>query len=179
MRLDKIKRNKIMKLRPYINDEDFETIKNWVTEERLHAMWCANLFNYPLDKDNVAEVLSYANERFGDKPFIVTTDEDEIAGFLCFSPDKDNKEVMLKFVVVNPDFRGKGTAQEMLSLVEDYIFENTEAELVQLMVFPENARAKRCYEKAGFVERSLTENAFSYKDEFWGRCNMILKREGR
>ena len=32
-------------------------------------------------------------------------------------------------------------------------------------VFPENPSAKKCYEKAGFKERTLTENAFSFKDE--------------
>ncbi|MCR4756614.1 MAG: Type 1 glutamine amidotransferase-like domain-containing protein [Butyrivibrio sp.] len=47
---------------------------------------------------------------------------------------------------------------------------------VQLNVFPENARAKRCYEGAGFTERQITPNAFKYKDESWGRCNMIIKR---
>ena len=42
--------------------------------------------------------------------------------------------------------------------------------------FPENPGAKKCYEKVGFKERTLTENAFSFKDEFWGRCNMITTR---
>ena len=77
---------------------------------------------------------------------------------------------------IGEQYWGNGFMTSAIIQACDYIFENTEAELVQLMVFPENARAKRCYEKAGFVERSLTENAFSYKDEFWGRCNMILKR---
>ena len=47
---------------------------------------------------------------------------------------------------------------------------------VQLNVFPENARAKRCYEGVGFTERHNTPDAFKYKDESWGRCNMIIKR---
>ena len=165
-----------LKLRLYDNDKDFEAIRNWVIDERTHAMWCANLFNYPLDKNNVAEVLAFAYEKYGDRPFILTTADGELACFLCFSLKKENKEVMLKFIVVNPEFRGKGIAQEMLKTVREYIFTNTEAELVQLMVFPENIRAKKCYEKAGFTERSLTENAFNYKDESWGRCNMIFRK---
>ena len=81
---------------------------------------------------------------------------------------------MLKFVIVNPEYRGKGIANEMLKLVVEYAFGKAGAELVQLNVFSENIRAKKCYEKAGFVERNLTENAFTYKDESWGRCNMII-----
>ena len=38
------------------------------------------------------------------------------------------------------------------------------------------ALAKKCYEKVGFKERTLTENAFRFKDESWGRCNMVIKR---
>ena len=41
-------------------------------------------------------------------------------------------------------------------------------------VFPENPGAKKCYEKVGFKERTLTEKAFSFKDKSWGRCNMII-----
>ena len=83
---------------------------------------------------------------------------------------------MLKFVIVNPEYRGKGIANEMIKLVVEYAFGKAGAELVQLYVFPENTRAKKCYEKAGFVERNLTENAFTYKDESWGRCNMIIRK---
>ena len=32
------------------------------------------------------------------------------------------------------------------------------------------------YEKVGFKERTLTENAFCFKDELWGKCNMVITR---
>ena len=83
---------------------------------------------------------------------------------------------MLKFVIVNPQYRGKGIANKMLQAVFEYAFGKVGAELIQLNVFPENDRAKKCYENAGFKERNLTENAFSYKDESWGRCNMIISK---
>ena len=57
-----------------------------------------------------------------------------------------------------------------------YAFEIAKADAVHLNVFPENPGAKKCYEKVGFKERTLTENAFSFKDESWGRCNMITTR---
>ena len=82
-----------------------------------------------------------------------------------------------KFVVVDPDVRGKEVAQKMLRLAVKQAFDNPEAERVQLNVFPENPRAKRCYEKAGFVVRNFTPDAFTYKDETWGRCNMVFNKE--
>ena len=165
-----------MRLRNYTADKDFDVIKNWITEPRAHAMWCANIFSYPLSKDNMNEKLEYAASQFGDAPFIAETDDGEAVGFFCYNTNTETKEGMLKFVVLNPDFRGTGAAGEMLNLVKDYAFNEAGAEALHLNVFPENPRAKRCYEKAGFVERNLTENAFEYEGELWGRLNMIIRK---
>ena len=55
-------------------------------------------------------------------------------------------------------------------------FNDETTEAVHLNVFSANARAIKCYEKVGFVERNVANGAFNYKDEFWDRCNMIIKR---
>lgn len=166
----------IMRLRPYIECKDFHEIKNWITEERMHAMWCANLFKFPLEKDNFEKVLQEAAERFGDSPFVATSDEGELIGFFCYSANMENNEGMLKFVMNNPEYRGKGYGKEMIQLAVKYAFEITNVQTVQLNVFPENTRAKKCYESVGFVERKIDLNAFPYKEEAWGRCNMVIRR---
>ena len=58
-----------MRIRPYQN-KDFNTILQWITEERSHALWCANLIPYPLEKKGFDALLQEAEERFGDSPFI-------------------------------------------------------------------------------------------------------------
>ena len=82
---------------------------------------------------------------------------------------------MLKFVMTNPKYRGKGFGKEMLKLAVLYAFDITKVEAVHLNVFPENIKAKKCYEAVGFTERKTDLNAFAYKDESWDRCNMIIK----
>ena len=77
----------------------------------------------------------------------------------------------------NPKYRGKGYGREMILLAVKYAFEITNVQSVQLNVFPENERAKKCYESVGFTERKTDLNAFAYKDESWGRCNMVIRRE--
>ena len=166
-----------MKLRKFEIDSDFEAMKDWITDERMHAMWCANLIKYPLSKEHLAETLAEIAKRFGDVPYAAVSDDGEVTGFFCYAFNNETKEVMLKFVVVDPEARGKGIAGEMLGLAIEQGFENPEAIGLQLNVFPENLRAKKCYEKAGFIERNITPNAFTYKDESWGRCNMIYDKE--
>ena len=166
-----------MKLREFEIDNDYVSMKNWVTDERMHAMWCANLIKYPLSKERMATTLTEAADRFGDVPYVAISDDGRVEGFFCYSFNNETKEGMLKFVVVDPDVRGKGVAREMLRLAVKQAFDNPETERVQLNVFPENPRAKRCYEKAGFVVRNFTPDAFTFKDETWGRCNMVFNKE--
>lgn len=165
-----------MKLRPFNMDTDLEDMKNWINDERSHAMWCANIIRYPINRENLLEGLKEAEKRFGDTPFVAVNEKDKAEGFFSYSYNKETKEAMLKFVVVDPKVRGKGIAQNMLKLAAEYAFNETGADGLQLNVFPENIRAKKCYEKAGFLERNTTYNAFNFGDESWGRCNMILHR---
>lgn len=165
-----------MKLRAFDPEKDFEIIKNWPEDERTHVMWCANRFSFPLDKENFIETLLEHKEKNGDLSF-VATEGDVPVGFFCYSLNDDTKEGMLKFVIVDPDCRGKGIAKEMFDLLLKYAFNDTDAEAVQLVVFPQNPRAKRFYEKLGFRERRTDEGAFSYKDESWDRCFMVITKE--
>lgn len=167
-----------MRLRPFIPYIDFEEIKNWISDERTHAMWCANLIHYPMEKQNFDAVMTEAATRFGDSPFVATTDEGKVVGFFCYSVNLATNEGMLKFVMVDPSVRGKGVGKEMLQLAVEYAFRITKADAVHLNVFPENIRAKKCYESVGFKERNTTADAFSFKEESWGRCNMIIRKEG-
>ena len=166
-----------MRIRPYISELDFNGIKNWITDERMHAMWCANLIQYPLEKNNFENVLQDISLRFRDSAYVATTDEGKVVGFFCYSLNLDTNEGMLKFVMVDNASRGKGLGKEMLKLAVKYAFEITKAEAVHLNVFPEKVRAKQCYLSVGFTERTTVDKAFQFGTEQWGRCNMIIKRE--
>jgi len=166
-----------MRLRPFILSNDFDEIKNWISDERAHAMWCANLIKYPIEKENFENVMLEAAIRFGDSPYVATTDDGKVIGFFCYSVNLNTNEGMLKFVMVNPSLRGKGLGKEMLQLAIEYAFNITKVVAVHLNVFPENTRAQKCYESIGFVVRKADADAFSFKDESWGRCNMIIKKQ--
>ena len=165
-----------MRLRPFMASKDFNIIKNWISDERTHAMWCANLIAYPIKKENFESVMTEAATRFGDSPYVATTDDGKVVGFFCYSVNLNSNEGMLKFVMVDPEQRGKGLGKEMLQLAVEYAFNISKTDAVHLNVFPENTRAKKCYESVGFVERQTELNAFRFKDESWGRCNMIIRK---
>ena len=164
-----------MKLRPFMAD-DFDVIKQWDNDERVHNLWCAGRMDYPLERENFQSFLADIAKRHGDTPFTATTDSGEVIGFFCYSLNTLTNEGMLKFVIIDPEHRGMGYGREMLKLAVKYAFEITKAEAVHLNVFTVNAGAKKCYESVGFTERETVPDAFPYKDEAWGRCNMIIRR---
>lgn len=165
-----------MRLRPYISNLDFDEIRNWITDKRTHSLWCADLIQYPLENKNFEDKLTEMAIEYGDNPYVATTNEGKVVGFFCYSVNLDTNEGMLKFVMISPEFRGKGYGREMIALAVRYAFEITKADMVQLNVFSNNTVARKCYLSVGFSERSVTDNAFCFSNEMWGRCNMVIRR---
>ena len=124
-----------MKIREYKIDSDFESIKDWITDERTHAMWCANRTSFPLQRESFNRLLADILSKNGDYPFVTIDDNGIIEGFFCYSLNKDTNEGMLKFVMVDPVKRGIGLGKEMLRQAVRYSFDVTNADAVQLMVF--------------------------------------------
>lgn len=167
-----------MQIRPY-KSSDFNIIKTWIKDERSHALWCADLIPYPLQKHSFEKTLKEFSLKNNDTPFIATSDKGVIVGFFCYSVIPAAKEGKLKFIIISPEFRGKGYGKEMITLALENAFCNSQTESVQLNVFCNNERAKNCYLSVGFSERLITENAFCFNNEIWARCNMVIKNNLR
>ena len=69
-----------MKIRAFDFGDDFDAIKTWITDERTHMMWCANLIPYPLEKEKLRRFLSEIAGRFGDSPWVAVNDRGRIVG---------------------------------------------------------------------------------------------------
>ncbi|WP_028504674.1 GNAT family protein [Ruminococcus sp. FC2018] len=166
-----------MRLRPYVHSHDFDVISAWISDERTNALWSADRISFPLEKESFGRFLEQQFERSGDCPFVAAQDDGRVVGFICCSVNCESDEAMLKFVVVDPVQRGKGYGKDMVRLAAKYAFEIAGALLVHLNVFTVNSAARRCYESVGFVHRNTAPDAFTFKGESWGRCNMILTHE--
>ena len=165
-----------MRIRPYIESRDYKYIEKWVGDEKNHALWCANLIPYPVTKENLHDFLEKTAVEWTDSAYVATDTNGKIIGFFCYSINVDNNTGFLRLVIIDHNLRGKGYGKEMLKLALQYAFEMTGVKLVQLYVFDENVVAKHCYEQVGFIEESITQNAFIYKNELWNRCLMIVTK---
>ncbi len=164
-----------MEIRPY-KSLDFDTIKTWIKDKRSHALWCADLIPYPLLKHSFEKTLKELSLTSKDTPFVAINDDGVIVGFFCYSFVPSTKEGKLKFIIISPEFRGKGYGKKMVTLAIKNAFCNSRTETIQLNVFCNNEQAKKCYLRAGFSERLITEDAFCFNNEKWARCNMVIKK---
>ena len=163
-----------LRIRPYTESRDYGYIERWIDDERMHALWCANLIPYPVTPENLRSLLEKNAAEWADCAYIVTDSNGENIGFFCYSVNADENTGFLKFIIIDRDKRGLGYGREMLKLALKHAFDITGVKLVRLNVFDENAAAKHCYEKVGFVEESIVENIFPYKNESWSRCLMVI-----
>lgn len=165
-----------MKLRPYNPNNDFEYLKKWINNEKIHAFWCANLLPYPITINSFHTFLEKLLMNQANIAYVATTTNDQPIGFFCYSINTEDNTGFLKFVIVDNTKRGSGYGSKMLLQALQYAFNTTGVRLVQLNVFNENSLAKHCYEKIGFTERYVDKNIFRYENELWSRCNMIISK---
>ncbi|MBD5495537.1 MAG: GNAT family N-acetyltransferase, partial [Lachnospiraceae bacterium] len=124
-----------MRIRPYIESKDYEYLAKWVDNEKIHAMWSANLIPYPITKENLHSLLEKSAMDWTDSAYVATESDGKIIGFFCYSANVEDNTGFLRFVIVDSQMRGKGCGKEMLQLALQYAFNITGVELVQLNVF--------------------------------------------
>lgn len=80
-------------------------------------------------------------------------------------------------ILIGPRGRNRGLGTEATQLILNYIFEKTTINYLTLSVFAFNPRAKKVYEKVGFVEVSIDKNELEFEGEWIDSINMKLTRE--
>lgn len=83
---------------------------------------------------------------------IVAAAEGTVLGeVVLFELDEDNESMVFRIALVGPAVFGRGYGTEATRLVRDFAFERLGLHRLALQVFDHNPRARRVYEKCGFV----------------------------
>ncbi len=141
-----------MNLREYKKD-DAQIIAEWLRSEDELYKWSADRFNkYPLSGDDINEKYAPQLETGRFIPLTAVDDNGRVIGhfIIRYPREDDSSSVRFGFVIVNPEFRGKGYGKEMLRLGVEYVKENLNVSRIELGVFENNESARHCYEAEGF-----------------------------
>ena len=167
-----------MRIRPFIELKDFEKLKGWTDNEREHAMWCAGQISYPITREQLQKVLEQNALQNDDSAYIAMEDGGELIGFFCYYVDIKTNVGYLRYLIIDPDKRGREIGTEMLRLILKYAREITNVDTIRLDVFADNEQALQMYRQAGFEIGRIEKDAFEFHGEHWDRYCMYVGEAG-
>ena len=110
---------------------------------------------------------------------ICLNETDEMIGELSILDiDNTNQSAVFRIAMNDTDYLGKGIGTEAIELVKKHVFTTLKLNRLQLEVFSHNLRAKKAYEKVGFIQEGVLREALCYKGKFYDEIIMsILKSD--
>lgn len=131
-------------------------VAGWVGSDR-ELLWVAPSTEPPLTARKVA---AWTRER--GNPFLLCSKEKGTpVGYAELNPMRRQKtHFWIGHVIVAPDWRGFGVGVLFTNMLTEHAFRYLGAELMSLIVFPDNQRAIQCYLKAGFGFREEQYHKF-------------------
>lgn len=142
-----------------LSTEDLEILCDWLEKPHVLKWW-----NDHLTRDEIK--ITYG-QRIGDHivcPFIIYY-HDKPIGFIQYYwaskvgdgwwPNEDDHTVGTDQFIGEIDYINKGYGTAMLKAFIEFLFCDPNVHKIMTEADPQNLRAKRCYEKAGFIEQGM------------------------
>lgn len=166
-----------MRIRPY-RSRDFFNIKQWISSEEEHMLWCANLFDYPVTAEALESKRCEMDEKTDGSLFTALDQQGKPIGFFAvMRVDYKMNNAHLGFIIIDPALRGKGVGKELVSLALWYCFTMLSVASVTLKVYDKNESAHQCYQTAGFTDVLHNKKTLVFQDTDWGTWDMIVTRK--
>jgi len=157
--------------------EDLAHIVDWFDLEEFR------IFHAPVDERQLEKLLSRRENGLpvdlGYKA--VAGDSPKIIGVVHVVVNQQNRFAHVQQIVIGDrNLRRKGYGQRILREVLAICFEELNLHRVQLIVFADNAAARACYEKAGFVREGVMRDNTRCAKGYRSACfYSILEEEWR
>lgn len=148
--------------------KDAEGMLEW-----MHDCDVNKYFQYPFAQSTLDSVNQFINNSFNDENqhFAIVNEKDEYCGTVSLkniSYTNGNAEYA---IVLRKCAQGMGIAHKATEEILQYAFRQLKLHKVYLNVLSENIRARRLYEKCGFLLEGLAKDAVqingSYYDLAW------------
>jgi diamine N-acetyltransferase len=102
---------------------------------------------------------------------------DVLVGEVVANLYEEEKGSMNFRILIGPRGRDRGLGTEATRLFINHLFRNTRLNQLTLSFFDFNPRAKRVYEKLGFVVESVDKDELEYERVWIDSINMVLTRD--
>jgi RimJ/RimL family protein N-acetyltransferase len=151
----------------------YDTLISWVNSADTLMQFAGPAFTFPLTKEQLDNSLSDSN-RFA---FKVVNQSNEMTIGHAEIYLTNRSAYLGRILIGDPQLRGKGLGQQIVSYLLHYAFENLEQTKVQLNVFDWNLEAIKCYEKVGFRINPEKKLRRIVNGQTWIALNMIIDKQ--
>ncbi|MBF4486156.1 GNAT family protein [Flavobacterium sp. CSZ] len=127
-------------------------------------------FIFPLTEEQIEKSLSDKN-RIAFRVVNIANDSTFGHCEICF---KDEFANLGRILIMDETLRGKGIGKQIVTLLLEFILENSKQRNIELNVFDFNKSAIKCYEKIGFVIHPDKKFVREMDNETWTALNMKL-----
>lgn len=162
----------MIRLRPF-KPSDSKIICGWINGEEDFYQWCAGMYGYPLTARQLTDrFLSFQSDE--NAWFMTALDENGIVcgHFIFRKADFKQNSVHIGFVILAPEYRGKGIGRQMMRCALKYASDILGMNTVTLGVFLNNTAAVDCYRSVGFRFDRSECDAFEFKGHKWDCIHM-------
>lgn len=163
-------------LRPF-RPEDIEYMEECLRDPEVMKL-TGSMDSDTFDRERIYNWYTTRNDQPDRLDFaIVDKATNEVVGETVINLYDEANHSMNFRILIGPRGRNRGLGSEATSRTVDYVFENTDLNQITLSVFAFNPRAKRVYEKVGFVLTSIDKDELEYEGTMIDSYNMVLTRE--
>lgn len=154
---------------------DAKSVLSWATDSLSFYQWSAGLFgSYPIPVQKLENELENRSKTGNFYPYIITCDDQPVCFFVLRYPGAKRDTLRLAFLIMNPEYRGKGYAKKMVEQALKTAQSYEETRRITLVVFENNVPAYHCYLHYGFKETGHKE-AYPIDDMTWNCIEMDYK----
>ena len=160
-------------LRPF-EDGDFPYIEKCLQDEEVIKLTGSDSH---YDRDFTLSWYKTRNEQTDRLDLAIVDQSQDITVGEVVANLYDEKNHSMNFrILIGPQGRNRGLGTEATQLFIDYLFSHTTLKTITLSVFDFNPRAKRVYEKVGFLVESIDEKELAFDGEWIDSVNMKMSR---
>ena len=164
----------MLRIRPY-KTKDAIHIQTWIRDAKEHALWCANLMEYPMSEERLQAMHDeYSSQGEGCMFTALNTEGDPVGFFVIMRANYEINNAHLGFILIDPALRGQGYGKEMVHMAVRYCFYMLSTVSVTLKVYDINTSAHRCYQAVGFKTVTHNDQSLVFEGESWGTQDMII-----
>ena len=161
------------------SESDAKTILSFINEEKAFYKWSAGVLgSYPLSEIDFINKIDEMKSTKVFYPYVMLDSDNVIGFFILRFPNKDVNSMTIGFVIIDPNYRGKGIGKKMVNEAINLAFNQYKANSVNLRVFECNPSAYNCYKSLGFKESGF-EMVRIIKDEEWKVIGLELYSDNK